>query len=126
MLQKEGGDEDIDEEVPEMASLSSRFAFFEHHKQKQEEEEEKRKRSKRTPPKLRSHVFEDPLEEEEEAENGHREQRKGAEVDHARRECKARSVLNKFKEMEQRVLNGEEEEGTATCKSLFWPWFWWP
>ena len=31
------------------------------------------------------------------------------EVDHARRECKARSVLNKFKEMEQKVINGEEE-----------------
>ena len=27
----------------------------------------------------------------------------------ARKECKARSVLNKFKEMESKVLNGEEE-----------------
>jgi hypothetical protein len=27
---------------------------------------------------------------------------------HAARECKARSVLNKFKEMEQKVANGEE------------------
>jgi len=32
------------------------------------------------------------------------------EIDHARRDCKARSVLNKFKKMEQRVINGEEEE----------------
>ena len=33
-----------------------------------------------------------------------------SEIDHARRDCKARSVLNKFKKMEQRVMNGEEEE----------------
>jgi hypothetical protein len=31
--------------------------------------------------------------------------------DVARKECKARSILNKFKEMETRVLNGEPEEG---------------
>jgi hypothetical protein len=31
----------------------------------------------------------------------------------ARRECKARSVLNKFKEMETKAINGESDEGTA-------------
>lgn len=31
-------------------------------------------------------------------------------MDSARKECKARSVLNKFKEMETRALNGEIEE----------------
>ena len=53
--------------------------------------------------------FEDPGEDEEE---GGTNRKKGlSEIDHARRDCKARSVLNKFKEMEQRVINGEEEEG---------------
>ena len=33
----------------------------------------------------------------------------------SRRECKARSVLNKFKEMEQKVINGEEEGKTPRC-----------
>ncbi len=36
------------------------------------------------------------------------------EADVARKECKARSVLNKFKEMEKRALNGEEEEDGET------------
>ena len=35
--------------------------------------------------------------------------RRKTETDTARKECKARSVLNKFKEMESRVLNGEDE-----------------
>ncbi len=35
------------------------------------------------------------------------------EADSARKECKARSVLNKFKEMETRALNGEPEEGKS-------------
>ena len=52
--------------------------------------------------------FEDPGEDEE---DGVSKKSKGlTEIDHARRDCKARSVLNKFKAMEQRVLNGEEEE----------------
>ena len=52
--------------------------------------------------------FEDPGEDEEE---GGTNRKKGlSEIDHARRDCKARSVLNKFKEMEQRVINGEDEE----------------
>ena len=51
--------------------------------------------------------FEDPGEDEEEIGT----KKKGlSEIDHARRDCKARSVLNKFKKMEQRVMNGEEEE----------------
>ena len=48
--------EELNEDVPEMASLSSRFAFFEHHKEK-EEEEHQRKRSRKTPPRLnKSHI----------------------------------------------------------------------
>ena len=51
--------------------------------------------------------FEDTGEDEEDGVT----KKKGlSEIDHARRDCKARSVLNKFKQMEQRVLNGEEEE----------------
>lgn len=33
------------------------------------------------------------------------------EADMARKECKAKSVLNKFKEMERKALNGETEDG---------------
>merc|ERR1739844_104934 len=103
---KKETDEDFNEDVPEMASVSSRFSFFENHEQKQEETE--RKRSRKTPPRLsKSHIFEDPGENEEDCKI----KTKGlTEIDHARRDCKARSVLNKFKKMEQRVLNGEEEE----------------
>ena len=54
--------------------------------------------------------FEDPAEDDNDDEGGAKK-RGLAEIDHARRDCKARSVLNKFKEMEQRVLNGEEEDG---------------
>jgi hypothetical protein len=36
---------------------------------------------------------------------------------HAARECKARSVLTKFKEMEQKVANGEEIDDPL-CKYL--------
>ena len=32
-----------------------------------------------------------------------------SERSHAKKECKASSVLNKFKEMEERVANGEDE-----------------
>ena len=51
--------------------------------------------------------FEDPGEDDE---DGGKKSKGLSEIDHARRDCKARSVLNKFKQMEQRVLNGEEEE----------------
>ena len=68
----------MDEEVPELASLSNRFSYFENFK-----EDDLKKKSKK---------------DEETGEN-----------EAARRECKARSVLNKFKEMETRALNGEEE-----------------
>ena len=78
---EEGGD--YNDEIPEMASLSSRFAFFENAKKK-EEEEERRKRSRMTPPKLRSHIFEDPTEGDEGAEGGAAADRKKSEVDHAR------------------------------------------
>jgi len=102
----------------EMASLSSRYAFFENAKKK-EEEEEKKKYMRRTPPKLRSHIFEDPLEGDQEELNP-KAAGKG-EVDHARRECKARSVLNKFKEMEQKVINGEEEVAERPRMKRFTP-----
>jgi hypothetical protein len=92
-----------------MASLSSRFSFFEHHQEKEDEENQK-KRSRKTPPRLsKSHIFEDPAEDEDD-EEGEFKKRGLTEIDHARRDCKARSVLNKFKKMEQRVINGEEEE----------------
>ena len=50
------GEEDLNEDVPEMASVSSRFSFFEHHQEKTEEETQ-RKRSRKTPPRLsKSHI----------------------------------------------------------------------
>lgn len=68
------------EDLPELASLSHRFSYFEHFN-----EQDGKERKKKT-----------------EADEQH-------EADLARRECKAKSVLNKFKEMENRVLNGEDE-----------------
>merc|ERR1711981_298228 len=59
-------DEDFNEDVPEMASVASRFSFFENHKEKEEEEKQQR-RSRKTPPRLsKSHIFEDAGEDEEE------------------------------------------------------------
>ena len=52
---KKETEEDFNEDVPEMASVSSRFSFFENHQEKQEETE--RKRSRKTPPRLsKSHI----------------------------------------------------------------------
>ena len=49
-------DEDFNEDVPEMASVASRFSFFENHKEKEEEEKQQR-RSRKTPPRLsKSHI----------------------------------------------------------------------
>ena len=66
-----------------MASLSNRFNYFENFDEKNLDKKKKRSVNGA---------------EVEEHEN-----------DMARRECKASSVLNKFKEMENRVLNGEPE-----------------
>jgi len=64
-----------------LASLSNRFSYFENFNEK----EETRKKKSR---------------------GGDEE---GLEVDSARRECKAKSLVNKFKEMETRAANGESE-----------------
>ena len=59
--------------------------------------------------------FEDPGEDDEEGGT----KKKGlSEIDHARRDCKARSVLNKFKKMEQKMLNGEDEEEGMLFRAL--------
>ena len=76
--------EDLGEEMPELASLSNRFSFFEHFEEKATEQNQKRK------------------------------QRGNHAQSVADKECKARSVLSKFKEMEQRVLNGEEDRKYCT------------
>ena len=48
--------EEFNEDVPEMASLASKFSFFEKHEEKMEEEN-KKKRSRKTPPRLgKSHI----------------------------------------------------------------------
>lgn len=101
------GGEEFNEDVPEMASVASKFSFFEKQKEREEEERQK-KQSRKTPPRLtKSHIFEDPGEDEDEGGT----KKKGlSEIDHARRDCKARSVLNKFKQMEQKMLNGEDED----------------
>ena len=83
-LQKEksnGNGEAEEEDLPELASLSNRFSYFENFNEK----EETRKKKSR---------------------GGDEE---GLEVDSARRECKAKSLVNKFKEMETRAANGESE-----------------
>ena len=141
------GGEDFNEDVPEMASVASKFTFFEKQKEREEEERQK-KQSRKTPPRLnKSHIvsytilhtrihmgskyrlcpfltiykslsifsflkFEDPGDDDEE---GGMKKKGLSEIDHARRDCKARSVLNKFKQMEQKMLNGEDDdEGTIS------------
>ncbi len=74
--ERNGSEDNLDEDVPELASLSNRFSYFENFK----EEEQKKK-----------------------------DEAAGGDNDAARRECKARSVLNKFKEMETKALNGEDD-----------------
>jgi len=76
-----GNGEAEEEDLPELASLSNRFSYFENFNEK----EETRKKKSR---------------------GGDEE---GLEVDSARRECKAKSLVNKFKEMETRAANGESE-----------------
>lgn len=71
----------VDADLPELASLSNRFSYFENF----DEKDQTRKKSKG-----------DVADE-------------GGEREMARRECKATGVLNKFKDMENRVLNGEPE-----------------
>ena len=66
------------EDLQEMASLSTRFNYFENFDEKNEDS---RKKSK---------------------DHEH-------EADQARRECKAKSVLNKWAELENKVLNGEDD-----------------
>lgn len=75
------GDLENIEDLPELDSLSNRFSYFENFKDK----EQKKKGG----------------------DGG--EAGVGNENDAARRECKASSVLSKFKEMENRVLNGEPD-----------------
>ena len=53
---KKETEEDFNEDVPEMASVASRFTFFEKQKEREEEERQKRK-SRKTPPRLsKSHI----------------------------------------------------------------------
>lgn len=81
----ERGEDDLDEDMPEMASLSNRFSYFENFTE--HEDDRKKKRS---------------------VTDGNGEE---MESDMARRECKASSVLSKFKAMENKAINGEEEVG---------------
>merc|ERR1711899_628486 len=76
----EANGDTIDEDLPELASLSNRFSYFENFDEKQQKQG---------------------------GADGAVEH--GSEREMARRECKAKGVLNKFKEMENRVLNGEPE-----------------
>ena len=114
----------IPEDMPEMTSLSNRFSFFENYTEK-EEEKKKKKSFRMTPPReglsptvsnkkigLRTQqprVILLRVQEEDGDEAGDRKNGLMTETDLARKECKARSVLNKFKEMENKVLNGEED-----------------
>ena len=50
------GGEEFNEDVPEMASVASKFSFFEKQKEREEEERQK-KQSRKTPPRLtKSHI----------------------------------------------------------------------
>lgn len=44
-----------------------------------------------------------------------------SETEIARRECKARSILNKFKDMEKKALNGEDDVGERPSMKRFTP-----
>jgi len=78
------------EDLQEMASLSTRFNYFENFDEKNEDS---RKKSK---------------------DHEH-------EADQARRECKAKSVLNKWAELENKVLNGEDDEERRRPLKKFTP-----
>ena len=109
-LQENG--EDWNEDVPEMASLSNRFSFFENFETK-EQEKKKKGGFRMTPPREGA--------DGDEEGAGPEWKTPGTlltEADMARKECKARSILNKFKDMEKRVLNGEEE-GRNVFKIIF-------
>ena len=80
-LKETDGEDQVEEsmeDLQEMASLSTRFNYFENFDEKNEDS---RKKSK---------------------DHEH-------EADQARRECKAKSVLNKWAELENKVLNGEDD-----------------
>ena len=95
---KNENDEEVEnmEDLPELASLSNRFNYFETFND--QEQKDSRKKSK---------------------DESH-------ETESARRDCKASSVLNKFKEMENKVLNGEDDGKFRTefveifCKLLYY------
>ncbi len=101
---------DIGGEVPELASLSNRFSFFEHFEEKKAAEAEANKKE-RKPGRISPHEFGEDGGAASSAVPG--STRHLSEADLARKECKARNVLSKFKDMETRVLNGEEDGKSA-------------
>ncbi|CAB4062641.1 unnamed protein product [Lepeophtheirus salmonis] len=96
---KQTSEENIDDIDEAEMSLSNKFTFFEHFEEKQEE-------------------WTQGNEEDEDAEETKKYM---SETEIAKRECKARSVLNKFKDMEQKVLNGEDDVGDRPRLKQFTP-----
>ena len=110
-------------EMPEMTPLSNRFSFFEHFEEKKEAEEEER--SKQRAAAAAAGQFKegedggDPAAAEAAAgKQSSTAARLMTEADMARRECKARSVLNKWKEAEKGGGDGaEDNEGGKAASS---------
>lgn len=101
----------------ELASLSNRFSFFENFEEK--EAEKAKNRPKRLSPTRELGAF---GQEPEENGGGDRVSRQHlTERDIARRDCKAGNILKKFKEMEEKVKNGEDDGGDKRPLKRFTP-----
>uniref|UniRef100_A0A0K2TVP8 LIM domain protein [Acyrthosiphon pisum] n=1 Tax=Lepeophtheirus salmonis TaxID=72036 RepID=A0A0K2TVP8_LEPSM len=111
---KQTSEENIDDIDEAEMSLSNKFTFFEHFEEKQEELLKKGKKTSRLSPSR----WTQGNEEDEDAEETKKYM---SETEIAKRECKARSVLNKFKDMEQKVLNGEDDVGDRPRLKQFTP-----
>ncbi|TRY75443.1 hypothetical protein TCAL_08369 [Tigriopus californicus] len=99
----------------ELASLSNRFSFFENYKDK-EPGKPKKKQFRISPSRDGEEVEAEPNSEDIEERRRHLTER-----DIARRDCKAASILKKFKEMEEKVLNGEDDVGEKRPLKRFTP-----
>eukprot|EP00095_Tigriopus_kingsejongensis_P009198 maker-scaffold299_size217019-snap-gene-1.31 protein:Tk09198 transcript:maker-scaffold299_size217019-snap-gene-1.31-mRNA-1 annotation:"lim domain and actin-binding protein 1" len=106
--------EEGDQGDMELASLSNRFSFFENYKEK--EVTKTKKKTFRMSPSHEGEDIEGDLTTEVEEVRRHTTER-----DMARRDCKAGSVLKKFKEMEEKVLNGEDDVAEKRPMKRFTP-----
>eukprot|EP00096_Caligus_rogercresseyi_P003905 TRINITY_DN1776_c0_g1_i3.p1 TRINITY_DN1776_c0_g1~~TRINITY_DN1776_c0_g1_i3.p1 ORF type:complete len:725 (-),score=260.06 TRINITY_DN1776_c0_g1_i3:254-2428(-) len=112
---KQSSDDNNDDMDDAEMSLSNKFTFFEHFEEKQEEMS---KKGRKQPSRLSPSRWTQGNEEEEDTEESRKYM---SETEIAKRECKARSVLNKFKDMEQKALNGEDDVAERPRLKQFTP-----